>query len=352
MANIDDALGKRTLITGGAGFLGINLVRYLLSRGLSVVSFDIARFDYPERDRITVVTGDIRNRDALSSAMQGCDIVVHCAAALPSYAPREIMSTEVDGTRNVLEAALDNGISRVVHLSSTAVYGTKAIGATEDGEIEVIGPYGEAKVLAERECVKYRRQSLCVPILRPKTFVGPERLGIWSILYDWAHSGSGFPLIGSGNNRYQLLDVEDLCDIIYHVMLAESADVNTVFNVGARVFGTMKDDFQAVLDYAGHGRKVRPLPAGPIILALKLLETLRLSPVYEWVYETAAADSYVSIERAERVLRFSPKYSNKEALIRNYRWYVAHLSQFQETSGISHRTPWKQGLIGLGKKFF
>jgi nucleoside-diphosphate-sugar epimerase len=127
-----------------------------------------------------------------------------------------------------------------------------------------------------------------------------------------------------------LLDVEDLCDLIYQVMIAGSEDVNTVFNVGAKVFGTMRDDFQAVLDHAGYGRKVRPLPAGPIILTLKILEKLGLSPVYEWVYETAAVDSYVSIEKAQRILRFSPKYSNQDALIKNYRWYVAHLAQFQQ----------------------
>jgi nucleoside-diphosphate-sugar epimerase len=342
----------RAFVTGGAGFLGINLVRYLLSRGHSIVSFDIANFDYAERSAVSAIVGDIRDYKALADAMGGCDIVIHCAAALPSYAPDTIMSTEVEGTRNVLEAARENGISRVVHISSTAVYGTKASGATENSEIEVIGPYAEAKILAENECASFRKRGMCIPILRPKTFVGPERLGIWSILYDWAYSGSGFPLIGEGKNRYQLLDVEDLCDAIYVTMTGKPEEMNTVFNIGARDFGTMRDDFQAVLDHAGHGRKVRPLPAGPIIFALKLLEKLRLSPVYEWVYETAAVDSYVSIERAESVLGFRPRYSNREALIKNYEWYVAHLPKFQQTSGISHRTPWKQGLIGLGKKLF
>ena len=89
-----------------------------------------------------------------------------------------------------------------------------------------------------------------------------------------------------------------------------------------------------------------------MIAVLKVLEALKLSPVYEWVYETAAVDSWVSIERAERVLGFQPRYSNRQALIRNYDWYVSHASAFGETTGISHRTPWKQGLIGLGKKFF
>ena len=159
-------------------------------------------------------------------------------------------------------------------------------------------------------------------------------------------------MIGRGQNKYQLLDVQDLCDAIYATMTGEPSRVNTVFNIGAKEYGSLRDDFQAVLDHAGHGRKVRPLPAGPIIAVLKILEALKLSPVYEWVYETAAVDSWVSIERAERVLGFQPRYSNREALIRNYDWYVRHLQQFQTTTGISHRTPWKQGLIGLGKKLF
>ena len=343
---------ETVFITGGAGFLGINLVRHLLARGMRPVSFDIAEFSYPERRTIRVIAGDIRDFDALLSAMRGSTLVVHCAAALPSYPTPAIMSTEVDGTRNVLEAAATLGIARVVHISSTAIYGRRAAGASEEAETEILGPYAEAKVLAERECAGYRARGMCVPVLRPKTFVGPERLGIWAILYDWAYSGSGFPLIGSGENRYQLLDVEDLCDLIFTTLTAPADVVNATFNVGAKVFGTMKEDFQAVLNRAGHGKKVRPLPAWPVIAGLKLLDKLRLSPVYEWVYETAAADSYVSIERAERALDFRPRYSNTDALVRNYDWYVSHLPQIQQTSGVSHRVPWKQGLIGLGKKIF
>jgi hypothetical protein len=63
-------------------------------------------------------------------------------------------------------------------------------------------------------------------------------------------------------------------------------------------------------------------------------------------------DSFVSIEKAERVLGFRPRYSNQEALLRNYRWYLENLPRFQDTSGISHRVPWKQGLLGLAKRFF
>lgn len=341
------------LITGGAGFLGINLVRYLLARGHRVVSLDIAPFDYPERDQITAITGDIRDRAAVDRAMEGVDIVVHSAAALPLYSEADIFSTDVDGTRNVLDSALAHGVQRVIHISSTAVYGVPDHHPLlEDDPLIGVGPYGKAKIQAEAVCLEYRAKGLCVPIIRPKSFVGPERLGVFALLYDWAKDGRGFPMIGSGNNRYQLLDVEDLCDAIYLCATLDRDAVNDTFNIGAKEFTTMREDYQAVLDYAGFGRKIRPFPAGPVILALKVLEKLKLSPLYAWVYETAGKDSFVSIDKAERVLGFKPKYSNKDALCRNYQWYLDNLHTFEGQSGVSHRVPWNQGALKLAKLFF
>jgi len=159
-------------------------------------------------------------------------------------------------------------------------------------------------------------------------------------------------MIGSGDNRYQLLDVEDLADAIYLACTLPSDQVNDVFNIGAREFRTMKEDYQAVLDEAGFGAKIRPLPEKPIIGTLRVLEKLKLSPLYKWVYETASKDSFVSIDKAERVLGWRPKYSNQDALIRNYRWYLDNLSQFEGRSGVSHRVPWKQGVLGIAKRLF
>ncbi|MFM7677377.1 MAG: NAD-dependent epimerase/dehydratase family protein, partial [Roseiflexaceae bacterium] len=207
---------NRVFITGGAGFLGINLVRYLLSRGHHVVSYDIAPFDYPEQQQISEIRGDIRDQAALYAAMEGCDLVVHTAAALPLYTPDDIRTTDLDGTRNVLEAAQRRGIARVIHISSTAVYGIPDHHPLFENDTLVgVGPYGEAKVAAEQICERFRSAGMIVPILRPKSFVGPERLGVFALLYDWAKDGHGFPMIGSGKNRYQFLDVEDLCQAIY-----------------------------------------------------------------------------------------------------------------------------------------
>ena len=107
-----------------------------------------------------------------------------------------------------------------------------------------------------------------------------------------------------------------------------------------------------MLDYAGHGKRIVGLPAAPMIWTLRVLESMKLSPLYKWVYETVTEDSFVSIEKAERVLGYRPKYSNKDALIRNYQWYIDHLHDFEGKTGVSHRVPWKQGILSVAKLFF
>jgi nucleoside-diphosphate-sugar epimerase len=341
-------------ITGGAGFLGINLTRYLLARGHRVTIYDIAEFDYEDcKDHVNKIIGDIRDKDKLTQSMQGIDIVIHTAAALPLYKPDDIYSTDLDGSRNVFEAAFANGIKRAIHISSTAVYGIPDHHPLlETDKLEGVGPYGICKVKAEEICAEYRSKGMCVPIIRPKSFIGPERLGVFALLYDWAKDGKGFPMIGNGKNRYQLLDVEDLCDAIYLSATLPEVKANDTFNIGAKEFTTMGEDYQAVLDKAGFGKKIVGLPATPIIWTLRILEALKLSPLYKWVYETASKDSFVSIEKAERILGYKPKYSNKQALVRNYDWYMANLHKFSGSSGVSHRVPWKQGILSIAKMFF
>jgi nucleoside-diphosphate-sugar epimerase len=114
----------------------------------------------------------------------------------------------------------------------------------------------------------------------------------------------------------------------------------------------MREDYQAVLDAAGHGKRIVGFPAAPMIWALRVLERLSVSPLYKWVYETASKDSFVSIDKAVRHLGWTPEYSNQDALLRNFEWYREHRADYAERAGISHRVPWKQGVLGLAKRFF
>ena len=148
--------------------------------------------------------------------------------------------------------------------------------------------------------------------------------------------------------------MEDLCNAI--ILSAEFEDtdaVNTEFNIGAKEFSTMREDYQVVLDKAGFGKKIKESPAHLVIFALEVLEFFKLSPLYPWVYKTATKDSFVSVEKAENLMGFTPKYSNREALLANYQWYLDNRDNFEKGGdGVSHRVPWGQGILGLARHFF
>lgn len=344
----------KILITGISGFLSINMVRNLLAKGnTDIAGIDLVDFDYPERNIIKFLQGDIRDRAAVKSVMQGADIVIHTAAALPLYTPEEIYTTDVVGTKILLEEAASAGVQRFIHISSTAVYGIPDHHPLfETDELVGVGPYGHAKIEAEEACLAAREKGMCVSIIRPKSFVGPERLGVFAIFYDWASEGRNFPNIGNGKNRYQLMDVEDLCEGIHLCMTKDRDAVNDTFNMGAEKFTTMAQDYQAVLTEAGFGKKIICFPSGPVIFALRVLDKLKLSPLYPWVYETASKDSFVSIDKAKENLGWQPKYSNQDAMLRNYHWYLKNKEKFAHATGVTHRVPWKQKALKVVKIFF
>jgi nucleoside-diphosphate-sugar epimerase len=339
-------------VTGAAGFLGYHLCKALSSRFEAIIGIDVAPFErseYPHNVRFVNV--DVRDDRSLKDALNDCDMVIHGAAALPLWKKEDIYTTNVQGTRNVLEAAVAHGIERVVFVSSTAVYGVpKKHPIYEIDPLVGVGPYGETKIEAEKLCVEYQKRGLCVPIIRPKTFIGMGRLGVFQILYDWVHSGKRIPIIGNGRNRYQLLEVEDLVSAIYLLLTLPEQKVNDVFNVGAKVFMTVYEDVTALCEYSGNGARVLPIPSLVAKPILTLLWMFDLSPLYRWVYGTADTNSFVSIDKAEQMLGWSPRFSNKDALIRSYQWYVTHMNELS-ASGITHRVAWKQGILSIVKKF-
>lgn len=343
----------RIAITGGAGVLGRNLIQRLIEEGHRVTSLDLT--SVPDGAAYKQIIGDIRDANVVRSAISGADMVIHAAAALPSYKPQQIRSISVGGTRTVMAACHAEHVERVVHVSSSAVYGLPdSVPTTEDHPRERVDPYNCAKIDAELICESYRDKGMCVPILRPKTFLGPHRLGIFAMLFEWADEGHHFPLIGGGRYRSQMLDVDDLVEVVSAVLRLPDALVNSEFNVAATEFTTLRDDFQAVLDAAGHSKKVVSLPAMPAITALRVLEVLGASPVYKRLIYKLSRDAYVSTARAERILGFAPVRSSQDAILRTFRWWRRQKSSGQAVvkAGRTSRDPWKQGVLGLAKAVF
>jgi nucleoside-diphosphate-sugar epimerase len=336
-------------ISGGAGFLGLHLARRLIADGHEVRSLDLVPLEEPGLG-VQEIRGDIRDEAACRELVEGARILVHAAAALPIRGSRaEIRSVNVDGTLTLLSAAAEAGVKRVVFVSSTAVYGVPdKHPIEEDDPLVGVGSYGESKIEAEDVCRAFVRRGLECVIVRPKTFIGPERLGVFEILFDWIREGRRIYTLGDGSNRYQLLAVEDLVEAI---VLAGSkrAAANETLNVGAREFGTVRSDLQDLIDHAGSGSRLTPIPVKPAEIALRALELARVSPLVEWHYKTAHRDSFVDVSRAERTLGWKPRLSNAQTLIETYDWYLEHRDQLA-SSGTTHRVPWDQQALGLLKK--
>ena len=335
-------------LSGGAGFLGLHLARQLLADGHEVRTLDVVPLDDAELERsVDERRGDVRDLERVRGLVSGADVVVHAAAALPIQASRaSIRSVNVDGTRNVLEAAKSAGVRRVLFISSTAVYGVpEKHPIEEDDPLVGVGAYGESKIDAEALC---RVAAVETTIIRPKTFIGPERLGVFEILFDWIREGRRIYILGRGHNRYQLLAVEDLVDAIIRAA-ASPAAVGKTFNAGATEFGTVREDLGALIAHATSSSRLQSVPVKPAELGLRALELMRLSPLAEWHYKTAYRDSFVDVLKAQRLLGWQPRFSNREALIATYDWYLANRGRVA-AAGVTHRVPWNQQALRLLKK--
>jgi nucleoside-diphosphate-sugar epimerase len=335
-------------ISGGAGFLGLHLARRLLAEGHQVRTLDVVPLDDAGLEQsVEELRGDIRDLDGVRALVAGADVVVHAAAALPIQASRaSIRSVNVGGTENVLHAAHDAGVRRVVFISSTAVYGVPEKHPIEESDPLVgVGAYGESKIDAEGLC---RVAAVETTIIRPKTFIGPERLGVFEILFDWIREGRRIYTLGKGYNHYQLLGVEDLVDAIVRAGHEPKAARET-FNVGATEFGTVRSDLQALIDHAGSSSRLQPIPVKPAELALRSLELMRVSPLAEWHYKTAHKDSFVDVTKAHQLLGWQPRLSNRDALIETYDWYLGNRERVGP-AGVTHRVPWNQQALGLLKR--
>jgi nucleoside-diphosphate-sugar epimerase len=172
-----------------------------------------------------------------------------------------------------------------------------------------------------------------VTILRPQAVVGRERLGIFGILFRWIAEGRRIYIFGSGANRYQLLEADDLVEAI--VLAAERPGSGEAFALGAKHFGTVAEDLGALIEHARSRSALTPLPARMARTVLRGLDLAGLSPLGEWHYRTGDRDCFVDIAPAVRALGWSPRFSNREALIRGY------------DTGLTHRTPWNEKALAV-----
>lgn len=310
------------LVTGGAGFFGTVLVGRLLERGDTVRILDLHRPD-PLPAGVTMIQGDVRDAALVRQACDGVDVIHHNVALVPLAKDKlGFRTVNEGGTRNVLEAALHLGVKKVVHMSSSAIYGApKENPVREDSPAQAGEEYGEAKRQAEEICRSYRTAGVDITIIRPRTIMGHGRLGIMQILFEWIRQGQPVPVLGGGNNRYQFVHGDDLADAC---IAAAERPGSTDYNIGAATFGTMRETLQGLISHAGTGSRVVSVPMAPASLLTRWAGNLGLSPLGPYHALMYGRPLWFDIAKAQHELDYRPRFSNVEMLCESYDWYLAN----------------------------
>jgi nucleoside-diphosphate-sugar epimerase len=185
-----------------------------------------------------------------------------------------------------------------------------------------------------------------VTIVRPRTVVGPGRLGIFGILFDWIADGASVPVIGSGHNRYQFVHADDVATAC---VLAAGRPGPAVYNVGSEEFGTMRESLEALCAHAGTGATVVSVPRALITPVVKATGRLGLTPLGPYHWLMYGESMWFDVEPLRRELGWSSRYSTIEAMREAYDWFLQHREGDRAEGGSIHRRSAPQGVLRVAK---
>lgn len=322
----------RVLVTGADGFAGRHLCRAFGERGWDVLATDVD-------------TLDVRDAPAVRRAAEGCDVVVDNAALVPvtRSSLEEYRAVNVAGSANTLAAAREAG-AYAVHISSSAIYGVPLeLPVSRTTPLAPFEPYGRSKAEAEQGVERERDRGLEVASLRPRTLLGPGRLGLFDVIFARVRAGKRVPMFGRGENKVQMLDVADFCDA---VLLAVEKRANADYNCGAAEFGTVREDLGALIEHAGTGARLVGVPTPVIKAVLRPAALVGLSPFSEWHWRSAPAPFYFDITAAREELGWQPRHSNAAALAAAYEAWLERTHEGTSVHGRPLAGPLARALRG------
>ncbi|CAG0947093.1 UDP-glucose 4-epimerase [Anaerolineae bacterium] len=306
---------KRALVTGGAGFIGSHLVEGLLARGYAVRVLDNLATGRRENlarllDQIDLLEGDVRNLTTVHTAMRKVDVVFH-EAALPSVArsvtnPLESNEVNITGTLNVLVAARDAGVKRVVSAASSSAYGnTLTLPKIETMPPEPLSPYAISKLASEMYARAFQQlYGLSTVSLRYFNVFGPRQdpttqyAGVIAKFITCALAGKPYPVYGDGEQSRDFSYVEN---VVQANLLAAEAPLE-----GAPVINI------------AYGQRTT---LNQIIAILNELTGQKIAAQYNAERPGDVRHSHADLERAKRLLDYAPAIDVREGLRRTLEWY-------------------------------
>jgi len=323
----DEWAGNYVLVTGAGGFIASHLVEELVQHGAGVRAFvhynsrgDPGLLKLLPRqviDRVELVAGDLRDLPALQAAARGCSHIFHLGAVISipySYVhPAEVVETNVIGTLNVLLAAREAHVERLVHTSTSEVYGTAQHVPIDEGHpLQGQSPYSASKIGADKLVESfYRTYDVPAVTLRPFNTYGPRQSAraVIATIITQALSGEAIYL-GNLEARRDLTYISDTVEAFLKVARAEGVEGET-FNLGTGSEVSVADLSAMVMELTGRQVDVRVDPA-------------RLRPQKSEVQRLLADNRY-----ARERLGWSPAVDLREGLSRTIDWIRSHLELYQ-----------------------
>ena len=329
----------RLLVTGGLGFIGSNLIRYLLGKYKDIVIINLDKMgigsninnlkDVERNEKYSLIKGNLLDFDLVSSLIKNVDAVINLAAETHvdrSIAnPRIFLENNTIGTFNLLEAArIYNPKLRIIQVSTDEVYSDILIGSyKEEDRLKPSSPYAASKAAAEMLCLAYHRTyNLDIVITRCTNNFGPyqfpEKLIPKTIIR--ASLGMKIPIYGSGKNIRDWIYVLDHCEALEIIL--EKGKAGEIYNISS---GNEEDN---------------------LTLVKKILKIMgKNEDLIEFVEDRPGHDVRYSLDSSKirRELQWKPKYTLEDALKKTVEWYLANESWWRPliNEQIIHQKPWK-----------
>lgn len=335
------------LVTGGSGYVGSFIIKKLIEMGEKIYSLDV--IDPLERDgNVNYVNGSVLDKDLIDNLTRKCDFIHHNAALVPlTKSGEEFNKVNVEGTKILVESSIRNNISHFCHMSSSAVFGLPTelplLNSSIRKPVEI---YGQSKKEAEDIVMSYiaSNPDFSCSIVRPRTILGSNRLGIFELLFRWISKGNNIFVIGAADKPFQFAHINDIVNASIQSCKFKKRGT---YNVGTLSFSSLTSDLQLLINYAESSSKIIKLPEYLTIKGLTILDKLNLSPFAPWHYLTYHKPFYFDSSYVYEKLDYEPKGSNIEILIESYKSFLETPQNSSNKVSSPHRSKLKSSTIEL-----
>ena len=316
---------SRWVLIGGAGLTGLKIAEELIEMNTSksnIIIADLKNSLSKINLQVALIECDISKN--IIPKFKKDDVIIHLAARqYHTKIPKRnqlawFREVNVVGTKNIINQCIKFNVKGLIYFSTDMVYGIPNYIPLNSAHPKTpIGPYGKSKLEAEMICIESRKRGLPITILRPRLIMGKGRLGIMEKLFKAISLNRPVPLIGRGNNCYQMVSVEDCSKAA--ILSVKYNFPNCELNLGSEVGPNIKKLLNFLIHTVNSKSILIPLPAFPLKIILTILEKMGLPILHKEQYKIADKNYIVDISDTYSKIRWKPKQSDTDMIVEAYK---------------------------------